>query len=46
MLSFHKQPFETFDLSKHLIKNLQFTINVLIDQEENEGDVKDVSDTS
>ena len=35
------------DLSKHLIKNLQSTINVLTDQEENEeADTEKVPDTS
>jgi len=34
-------------LSKHLIKNLQITINMLTDQEENEeADTEEVSDTS
>jgi len=34
-------------LSKHLIKNLQTTINVLTDQEENEeADTEEVQDTS
>ena len=42
-----KQPFETSDLSKHLIKNLQTTINVLIDQEKNEeADTEEVLNTS
>ncbi len=35
------------DLSKHLIKNLQTTINILIDQEDNEqADTKEVPNTS
>ena len=42
-----KQPFEMSDLSKHPIKNLQSTINVLTDQEENEeADMEEVPDTS
>ncbi len=47
MLSTSKQPFETSDLSKHLIKNLQITINILTDQEDNEqADTEEVSDIS
>jgi len=47
VLSTSKQPFETSDLSKHPIKNLQTTINMLTDQEENEeADTKEVPDTS
>ncbi len=47
MLSSQKQPFETSDLSLHSIKNLQSTINVLTDQEENEQvDMEKVPDTS
>ncbi len=47
MLSTSKQPFKTSDLSKHPIKNLQSTINVLIDQEENEeANTEKVPDTS
>ena len=34
--------FETLDLSKHLMKNLQFTINVISDKED---EVKDPADT-
>src|SRR6266540_3347189 len=46
-LTFQKQPFETSDLSQHLIKNLQSTINVLTDQEDNNlGDTEDAPDTS
>ncbi len=41
-LTFQKQPFETSDLSQHPIKNLQSTINVLTDQEDN--DVADTGD--
>ena len=41
------QTFETFDLSKHPIKNLQTTINILTDQEDNEQvDIEEVLDTS
>ena len=44
MLSISKHPFEMSNLSKHLIKNLQTTINVLTDQEENEKvNTKEVS---
>jgi len=47
VLSTLKQPFKTSDLSKHLIKNLQMTINVLTDQKENEkADTEEVSETS
>ncbi len=47
MLSTSKQPFETSDLSKHPIKNLQLIINVLTDQKKNEeADIEEVSDTS
>src|SRR6266540_1535687 len=47
LLSITKQSFEMSSLSKHLIKNLQTTINVLTDQEENEeADTKEVPDTS
>ena len=47
MLSSQKQPFETSDLSQHPIKNLQSTINVLTDQEDNDlADTKEASDTS
>ncbi len=46
-LTFQKQPFETSDLSQHPIKNLQSTINVLTDQEDNDaaetGDAQDIS---
>src|SRR6266540_3407182 len=46
-LTFQKQPFETSDLSQHPIKNLQSTINVLTDQEDNDvADTGDVPDTS
>ena len=46
MLSFQKQPFETLDLSQHPIKNLQSTINVLTDQEDNNlADTEDQPDT-
>ncbi len=47
ILSITKQLFEVSDLSKHSIKNLQTTINILTDQEENEEvDTEEVSDTS
>jgi len=47
MLSSQKQSFEISDLSLHPIKNLQSTINVLIDQEDNEqADTEEVPDTS
>ena len=47
MLSSQKQPFETSDLSLHPIKNLQSTINVLTDPEDNNlGDMEEVPDTS
>ena len=43
MLNTSKQPFKTSNLSQHLIKNLQSTINVLIDQEDNENaDMKEI----
>ncbi len=46
-LTFQKQPFETSDLSQHPIKNLQSTINVLTDQEDNDvADTGDALDTS
>ena len=46
-MSSQKQPFETSDLSQHLIKNLQSTINVLTDQEDNNlADMEEVPDTS
>src|SRR6266498_1298527 len=46
-LTFQKQPFETSNLSQHPIKNLQSTINVLTDQEDNNlGDMEDVPNTS
>src|SRR6266542_407184 len=46
-LTFQKQPFETSDLSQHPIKNLQSTINVLTDQEDNDvADTGDAPDTS
>jgi len=42
-----KQPFETSDLSKHPIKNLQTTINILTDQEDNEqADTEEALDAS
>ena len=47
MLSTSKQFFETSDLSKYLIKNLQTTINILTDQEDNEqADMKEVLEPS
>ena len=47
MLSSQKQLFETSDLSQHLIKNLQSTINILTDQEDNEqANTEEVPDTS
>ena len=47
MLSTLKQPFETSNLSKHLIKNLQITINILTDQEDNEqADTEEVPEPS
>ena len=47
VLSTLKQPFEMSDLSKHLIKNLQTTINLLTDQKENEeADTEEVPDIS
>ncbi len=47
LLSTSKQSFEMSSLSKHSIKNLQITINVLTYQEENdEADTKEVPDTS
>ena len=48
MMSTRKLTFETSDLSKHPIKNLQTTINVLIDQKENEkeGDIEEVPEQS
>src|SRR6266540_7154311 len=46
-LTFQKQLFETSDLSQHPIKNLQSTINVLTDQEDNNlEDMEDAPDTS
>src|SRR6266498_1825016 len=43
VLSSLKQSFEMSDLSKHPIKNLQITINVLTDQKENdEADTEEV----
>src|SRR6266540_4596229 len=47
VLSSQKQLFETSDLSQHPIKNLQSTINVLTDQEDNNlTDTEDALDTS
>ncbi len=47
MLSTTKQLFEMSSLSKYLIKNLQTTINMLTDQEENEEtDMEEVPDMS
>ena len=47
VLSFQKQLFETSDLSQYPIKNLQSTINVLTDQEDNNlADMEDAPDTS
>ena len=47
MLSSQKQPYETSDLSLHPIKNLQSTINILTDQEDNNlTDTEDQPDTS
>src|SRR6266498_1399937 len=47
VLSSQKQPFETSDLSQHPIKNLQSTINVLTDQEDNDlAETEDAQDTS
>ncbi len=46
MLSTSKHPFETSDLSQHPIKNLQTTINILTNQEDNEqADTEEVPDT-
>src|SRR6266540_3653912 len=46
MLSSQKQLFETSDLSQHPIKNLQSTINILTDQEDNDlADTEEVADT-
>ncbi len=47
VLSTSKHSFETSDLSQHPIKNLQITINILTDQEDNEqANTEEVSDTS
>ena len=47
VLSISKQLFETSNLNKHPIKNLQTTINMLTDQEENEkADTEEVPDKS
>jgi len=36
--------FKAFDLSKHLINNLQSTINIILDKEDDEEEVKDLSE--
>jgi len=41
-----KLSFEASDLSKHLIKNLQFTINVLMDKENNEEEERNTEKIS
>ncbi len=47
MLSTSRHPFETSNLSQHPIKNLQTTINILTNQEDNEqADTEEVLDTS
>ena len=46
-MSSQKQPFETSDLSLHLIKNFQSTINVLTDQEDNkQADMEEATEIS
>src|SRR6266540_5292439 len=47
VLSNQKQPFKTSDLSQHPIKNLQSTINILTDQEDNNlADTEDAPNIS
>ena len=47
ILRIRKLSFEASDLSKHLIKNLQLTINILTDKKDNkEEDVEEVSESS
>jgi len=47
VLSISRHSFETSELNKHPIKNLQTTINILTDQEDNEqADTKEAPDTS
>ena len=50
VLTNKKLPFEISDLSKHPIKNLQLTINILTDQketeEQEEADTGEALDTS
>ncbi len=42
MLRTHKFSFEASDLSKHLMKNLQSTINIILDKEDDGKEVDDL----